>query len=228
MPDHRRRPSLRAIAFALALAALPTTGGPAVAATPGVTVEPAEALAPEDQEITVTGTGFDPAANGAVGIYVVFGPRTEAPRYFTDAELYIAARWVHVGAADVPGQATLAADGSFSTTLAIEPRFVDGHGTEVDCLVEECVVITMAAHGVADRTQDTFTPITFAPQAASPTPRVTPRPVAATPSASPAASEAASSPVSGWALPAASAALALLAGATVVRIRRRRRTDAPR
>lgn len=138
------------------------------AADPQVTIEPGTELAAVAQEITVRGTGFDPEANGGVGLYVVFGPRTPAPTYYTDAELYIAARWVHPGAAEgAAGQALLAPDGTFTVTMTIEPRFVDGHDAEVDCLVDECVLITMAAHGVDDRTQDTFTPITFVEGAAA-------------------------------------------------------------
>lgn len=157
--------------------------GPAAvrAAEPQVSVVPAGPYANGRTEITVTGSGFDAEANGGVGVYLVFGPQTEAPTYYTDAELYIAARWIHAGATDAPGQAPLAADGSFTTTLTIEPTFVDGHGTAVDCLADPCVLITMAAHGVDDRTQDTFAPITFladATPAATPTVAPTPAPSA--------------------------------------------------
>ena len=115
----------------------------------------------------MTGSGFEARANGGVGIYVVFGPRTAAPTYYTDASLYGAARWVHPGAGDSAGQARLEDDGTFSTTLEIDPRYVDGHETPIDCLAVECVVITMAAHGVPDRRFDTFTPVPFTTVAAA-------------------------------------------------------------
>jgi hypothetical protein len=139
------------------------------AAGPTITIEPAGPLPDQDQTIILTGSGFDPLANGGVGIYVVFGPLADAPTFYTDAERYGAARWVHPGAVAGPGQAALEADGSFTTTLEIQPRYVDGHDVAVDCVATPCHVITMAAHGATDRSQDTFTAVTFGPASATPT-----------------------------------------------------------
>jgi hypothetical protein len=164
MPDRsRHRSRLHQVGLGAVAAALLSlvVGSITFAAGPTITVEPAGPLSDVDQTITVRGTGFDPEANNGFGVYVVFGPRTEAPTYYSDAELYGAARWVHVGASDSPGQAALAADGSFETTLDIQPRYTDGHDTAVDCTVADCHVITMAAHGAPDRSQDTFTAIAF-------------------------------------------------------------------
>ncbi len=149
-----------------------------IASSPSVTVTPASGLDPEGATITVTGRGFDPNRNNGVGIYVVFGPR--APEFWRDANRYGAAKWVHPRASAGPGQAPMAPDGSFTVTLEVKARYTDGNGTEVDCLRSGCSVITMAAHGVADRSQDTFTEVRFRTSAA-PTPTTAPPPPSPSP-----------------------------------------------
>jgi LPXTG-motif cell wall-anchored protein len=100
---------------------------------------------------------------------VVFGP-VDPGTYFQDANRFLAARWMHTGGggSGSPGQGELTANGTFSTTLppaggaAITAHYTDGNGAAVNCLITQCYVVTMAAHGVADRSMDTCTPVSFA------------------------------------------------------------------
>ncbi len=168
----------------LAGLALATTSG-TLAQAPSVAVEPAGVLPAGAATLTVTGTGFAPAGNG---IYVVFGPITPPPGYYTDASIYGAFAWVHAGAGGSPVEAELAADGSFSTTLNVTSVFATGAGN-VDCTVIACAVITFAAHGSPDRSQDTCTPVAFGGTAAASLAAGSPGPATdATPSAPPTAS----------------------------------------
>jgi hypothetical protein len=160
--------------------ATPTEPSPLVArdlraGTPTVRVTPSSGLLPDGgTTITVTGSGFDPVKNNKVGVYVVFGPK-DPGTYFSDANRFLAAVWVHPGGgAGGSGQAEMAADGSFTVTLPrpgglpLTATYTDGNGIPVDCRVTGCQVITMAAHGVPDRSQDTFTPVSFAATGGSP------------------------------------------------------------
>ncbi|TDD35833.1 hypothetical protein E1287_12660 [Actinomadura sp. KC06] len=144
----------------IAAAGLITIGlgaAPALAAGPATTVTPATGADPAGQDLAVQGSGFDPAANGGLGVYVVFGPKV--PDYWTNAGAFQASKWVHKNGA---GENKLNADGTFALTLpGVKAKYTDGSGKAVDCLTTQCYVITMAAHGSADRSQDTFTPVTF-------------------------------------------------------------------
>lgn len=141
-----------------ALGLLVTAPQPAFAAS--VRVSPTTGLDPGGQTITVRGSGFDPRRNNKFGVYVVFGPRNAD--WVTNSNAYLSAKWVHPGGAGGgSGQAPMSASGSFSVTLSVKARYTDGDGKKVDCLKTQCYVITMAAHGVPDRSQDTFTPVTF-------------------------------------------------------------------
>ncbi|BCJ62255.1 HtaA domain-containing protein [Micromonospora endophytica] len=136
-----------------------TTGAGGGPATPAVTVNPSAALDPEGATVTVSGTGFDPDANGGVGFYVAFGPKGE--NYWTNSRPYKPVKWVHRNASSSAAQVQLATDGTFSTTLDLVPSYTDGNGDTVDCTAVQCYVLTFAAHASSDRSQDTFTPITF-------------------------------------------------------------------
>ena len=163
-PSIRHRMTLAgATVLALSLAATTT----ALAQGASITVEPA-ALENGATTLTVTGSGFDPAGNG---VYVVFGPITPAPTYYSDPSIYGAFKWVHAGANESPAEAPLAADGSFTTTLDVMSAFTASG--EVDCAATVCAVITFAAHGSPDRSQDTCVPLLvggIASSAASPGP----------------------------------------------------------
>ncbi|MEU8801533.1 hypothetical protein, partial [Spirillospora sp. NPDC048819] len=130
---------------------------PAFAAS--VRVSPTTGLDPGGQTITVRGSGFEAVRNNKFGVYVVFGPR--GPDWVSNSNAYLAATWVHPGGSGGGGQAPMSASGGFSVSLPVKARYTDGNGKKVDCLKTRCYVITMAAHGAPDRSQDTFTPISF-------------------------------------------------------------------
>jgi hypothetical protein len=135
--------------------------GPAAAAGPVVTVEPAGPLAAGAQTLTVAGSGFDAVGNNGNGVYVVFGPIVAAPDYYTDPSIYSSGlKWVHPGVASSPAEAVMTADGSFTTTIDIQSGFDNTRGP-VDCTVVACAVITLGAHGSQDRSQDTCTLVSF-------------------------------------------------------------------
>lgn len=136
---------------------------PASDATPGgadVTVTPSTDLCRTGQVITVSGSGFNPTANNSLGIYVVYGPYDPAT-FSTDASVYGASKWVHLGGPNSGGQAPMNPDGTFSTTLTVPAQYTDGGGNAVDCTTTQCSVITFTAHGVTDRSQDAVIPVSF-------------------------------------------------------------------
>ncbi|WP_157430695.1 hypothetical protein [Actinomadura macra] len=152
-----RRAAIPASVTAATLAALALAADPAYAAS--VRVSPTSGVNPAGQSVTVSGSGFDPARNNGFGVYVVFGPRRA--NWVTDSNAYLAAKWVHRGAAGSGGQAPMSSSGGFSVSLSVRAKYTDGNGRKVDCLKTQCYVMTMAAHGVPDRSQDTATPIRF-------------------------------------------------------------------
>ncbi|MEU8263401.1 HtaA domain-containing protein [Micromonospora sp. NPDC048999] len=131
-------------------------GGPARAA---VTVTPTQGLDPAGATITVRGTGFDPDANNGAGIYVSFGPKVD--EHWANASVLQVTKWVNKTNEPTDARDRMAADGSFTTTLPISAVYTDRNGNQVDCTQVQCYVITFAARGSADRSQDTFTPLTF-------------------------------------------------------------------
>ncbi|WFE23694.1 HtaA domain-containing protein [Solwaraspora sp. WMMD937] len=136
-----------------------TSGGGAPAA-PSVDVTPDTGVDPAGVTVTVDGSGFDPQANDAAGIYVSFGPKVD--EHWTNASVLQVTKWVSSTNEPTDARDTMNPDGSFSTTLPISAQYIDRNGNAVDCTVTQCYVITFAARGSADRSQDTFTPISFA------------------------------------------------------------------
>ncbi|MCD0449015.1 hypothetical protein LO762_07400 [Actinocorallia sp. API 0066] len=153
------RPLAALLAVGAACALTVATATPASAAS--VRVSPSSGLPSSGTTtISISGSGFNPTANNGFGVYVVFGPRTA--NFAQDANLYGAAKWVHKGGASGgAGQAPMTDAGGFSVTLLVQARYTDGNGKKVDCTATPCYIITMAAHGARDRSQDTFTPVTF-------------------------------------------------------------------
>ncbi|MGI5165852.1 hypothetical protein ACQEU3_15975 [Spirillospora sp. CA-253888] len=121
---------------------------------------------PAGATVSVSGSGFDARRNNGFGVYVVFGPRPA--NYFKDANLFAAAVWVHPKGGG-NGQARMSPSGSFSVSLRVKARYTDGNGKAVDCLAVACYVMTMAAHGVPDRSQDSMVPIAFKGRSRTPT-----------------------------------------------------------
>jgi hypothetical protein len=115
-------------------------------------------LAPAGQSVTVSGSGFDAARNNGFGVYVVFGPRRAD--FHRNANAFASAVWVHPKGGG-GGQARMTAAGTFSVTLTVKAKYTDGDGRAVDCAATGCSVMAFAAHGVPDRSQDAFVPMSF-------------------------------------------------------------------
>lgn len=141
----------------------------ALAPAPAITVTPRADLPSSGQTVTVTGTG---ASRTTQGLYV-FLARADAAA--TDQTA--APSGTSLSAFSFVRQDQIAADGSFSTTISARSPFLTGGGT-VDCVLVPCGVRTIAAHYADDRSQDTFTPVTFRQVYTIPTPTPT---VSATP-----------------------------------------------
>jgi hypothetical protein len=150
---------------AVLLPALPALASAATDDAPTLTVSPATGVAQSGASVTVTGSHFN--GSNPTGVYVVFGPKNSD--YWTNASVYSTAVWVHPNAPSTGSQAPMAPDGSFSLTLpSISARYSAG-GVTTDCTITQCYVLTFAAHGSPDRSQDTFAPVSFAATAATST-----------------------------------------------------------
>ncbi|WP_313539117.1 HtaA domain-containing protein [Leifsonia aquatica] len=125
---------------------------------PSVTVSPSTDVDPAAGTVTVNGTGFSTTGSG---FYVGVGPKSAKDNadWFVNAAYYQGVKWATT--AGTYG-AKINADGSISIALAKLKRVFTSNGTSVDCAAVECGVYTFAAHGSADRSQDTYTPIVFA------------------------------------------------------------------
>ncbi|WP_405096965.1 HtaA domain-containing protein [Micromonospora sp. NBC_01412] len=135
-----------------------TTGGTGPAG-PAVSVTPSTGLDPAGATITVEGSGFDPAANRGAGFYVSFGPKVD--QHWLNAGVLQVTKWVSAANEPTASRDKLNADGTFRTTLPISAAYTDSSGKQVDCLAVQCYVVTFAAHGSTDRSQDTFAPVSF-------------------------------------------------------------------
>jgi hypothetical protein len=143
----------------------PPTTPPVDPTTPAgakVTAAPSVGLDPAGATVTASGTGF---TTGGSGIYVAVGPKSALndPSWFTNAEYFTAVKWLR----------TINADGSFSQVLTDVKASFASNGTPVDCSVIECGIYTFAAHGSTNRSNDTYTPITFATKSGPTLPPIT-------------------------------------------------------
>ncbi|ROO84402.1 putative surface cell wall-binding protein [Actinocorallia herbida] len=154
----------RALPILLGAGLIAGLASPAHAAGAAVTVSPASGLDPAGATISVAGSGFDANANNGFGIYVGFGWKDTSATWYLNAGAFESVKWVHKNnTAPTAGQDKLNADGTFSFDLTgLKAQYTDGAGNAIDCMVTQCYVVTMAAHGAADRSMDTFTPVTFA------------------------------------------------------------------
>lgn len=133
--------------------------------------------------LTVKGSGFRSIRNGFGGIYVVFGTVSGNWRPSADGDgtrLYVPDSQTKANAgyqrfvafpgtetAESANGGTLGADGSWSVTINVPGatfKTVDANNRvrTVDCRKVRCGVITFGAHGVDNRVNETFTPVTVA------------------------------------------------------------------
>lgn len=94
--------------------------------------------------ITVSGSGFKTTGNG---IYVAVAEKSKFST--TNADAFSVASYVR--------PSDMSSDGSFTTTLDVDPAT-----SVANCLENECALYTFAAHGSSDRSQDTVTDLTIA------------------------------------------------------------------
>src|SRR5690625_583282 len=154
-----RRPFTAALAAGAMIVAPLASAIPALAAdSPTVSVSPDSDLDPENAN-TLEVAEADFSTEGS-GVYVAVAPAgvTDIDGWHLNAALFTGAEWV--GSIDD--------DGSFSQELTLDSPVIDSDGNEVDCTASECGVYTWAAHGSSDRSQDTYTPISFAEVGDSP------------------------------------------------------------
>ncbi|MDO9396930.1 MAG: hypothetical protein Q7T71_10325, partial [Herbiconiux sp.] len=184
-----------AVVAALAVSAVVApVSAPPVHAAGSVSVANAEGTATADPDyatpVTVTGSGFQSITGGFGGVYVLFGwvdPASWRPsqggevggdyRYVPDSEAKDNAgfqRFVAFPGSDTAdaANAVMDASGGWSVDLVIpgasfESRDRNGDVGAVDCRQVQCGIITIGAHGVKNASNETFTPITFAPGAGS-------------------------------------------------------------
>jgi hypothetical protein len=140
----------------------------AAAPTPMISVTPSTGANPAGQALQVSGSNVSTTANMGFGIYVSFGPNpaTLPSDWPTNSTYFQATAWTHPGGSGTATNKNLAADGTFSFNLTradgspITAVYTTSSGT-YDCTQIQCGVVTMTAHGVPDRSQDTFTPVSF-------------------------------------------------------------------
>jgi hypothetical protein len=152
--------------LAVATASFTTTAAvPAGAAGPTVKVTPSVNVSRAGRTFLVQGSGFSTTANGGLGVYVTFGPKPSLhpSDWFTNIAYYQASVWVHpTGSPNTATNKPMNPDGTFSFTLTMLNGSVlrPVYGT-TDCTKIACGVLTMAAHGLPDRSQDSFRPVIF-------------------------------------------------------------------
>jgi hypothetical protein len=142
-------------------------------------------------QLNIAGSGFQSIQNGFGGIYLLFGwvdpsaawqPSQGGTtggtyQYAIDDETNPAGyqQFIAFPGSSTEGSATggeVNADGTFTATLTVAgPTFEaadrDGNVSTVDCRTEQCGIITIGAHGVANSNNETFTPITFVASASA-------------------------------------------------------------
>jgi hypothetical protein len=138
---------------------------PAGAAGPTVKVTPSVNVTRAGRTFLIQGSGFSTTANNGFGVYVTFGPKPSLhpSDWSTNIAYYQASVWVHpTGATNTATNRPMNPDGSFLFTLtnANGSPLTPIYGT-TDCTKIPCGVLTMAAHGVPDRSQDSFRPVIF-------------------------------------------------------------------
>jgi hypothetical protein len=213
---HGRAGRLAAV-FAAVLTGLGTVVLPAAPASAAarVTFSPATADPEYATRMSLRGSGFQAIKGGFGGIYVLFGwvgPNWRPSQGGVSGEDYLYVqdseekdnhgyqRFVAFEGSSTASDAnggTVHADGTWAADLIIPgatfpAKGRDGEIKQIDCRQVQCGIITIGAHGVVNRQNETFTPVTFVtprqrsrPQAvktAAPPPSTAPPPGAAVPS----------------------------------------------
>jgi hypothetical protein len=177
-PGARRRVAVLAAALLLVAGVLGATGPADAQAVwdPALTVSKTTGIAREGETVTVTGSGFDPAANTGArpplmgqpsGVYVVFGkfidpwkPSLGSAVAPSSNRKVIDQRWAApASAAGILGgtgqYVELKPDGTFTAELALSMDEATS-GTYG--------IYTFAGSGAVNASQELFVPITFAPE----------------------------------------------------------------
>lgn len=149
--------------------------------TPAVSVGRTTGLDPDGETITVTGSGFDPAANVGTrpplagqptGVYLVFAKITQPWRPSegapSSARTVLDQKWVLPAASRAvldpagtnPDYVELRPDGTFTGTLDV---------ADSDCTPQTCGVLTYGAGGAVNAAHELFTSLTFATGPTEPT-----------------------------------------------------------
>lgn len=169
--------ALLALTTAVVLTSTPSPVGAAPGSGTGVngqslTVSDVDLLDPNGTTVTVTGEGFDDAAGFPIatgGLYLSLcvddGPSSPPSPCLGGVDqsgATASTRWVTNNPIGSAAAVPVAADGSFTTTLTIDPT-----DDVTDCLDldegEECKIVTRRDHRAGgDRTQDVKVPVTWA------------------------------------------------------------------
>jgi hypothetical protein len=161
----RRKGTVAAlVAATVASAGLVTLSAEPAFAAPVVNATPSTGANPAGQTFQVSGSGFSATANGGLGVYVAFGPdpALHPSDWFNNISHYQTAVWVHPGGTGTATNKNMNANGTFSFTLtnADGSPLTATYGS-TNCRQIQCGIVTMAAHGSTDRSQDSFRPISF-------------------------------------------------------------------
>ncbi|MEU6612049.1 hypothetical protein ABZ922_44880 [Streptomyces shenzhenensis] len=173
-----------AVTVFVVLTAVLASAPPALAAA-RVTTKPATADPDYATTLHLRGTGFQSVKNGFGGVYVLFG--TVSGTWRPSQGGASGADYVYVQDSETkdnhgyqrfvafPGDptayaangGTVKADGTWEATLVVPGAVFpakgrDGGIRQIDCRTVQCGVITIGAHGVANPSNETFTPIDFA------------------------------------------------------------------
>lgn len=123
--------------------------------------------------MTLNGSGFQSIKGGHGGVYIFFGIKVSGGYlYVPDSETKNNKgfqRFVAFPGSDTAGSAnggTIKANGSWSTQILIPGATFkavnrSGKAQTVNCLKSTCGIITVGAHGVKNKRNETFTPISF-------------------------------------------------------------------
>ncbi|MDF9716766.1 hypothetical protein, partial [Nocardioides sp. ChNu-99] len=185
----RRAPAALALVLASVGVLVPLAAAPPAQAAARVTVANPDGDAVVDATyattLTVSGRGFQSVAGGHGGVYVFFGTVADGWQptrggrtgvdyfYVPDSESRDNQgfqKFVAFPGSDTASSAnggTIAADGSWSTSLVVPGATFTAYDRAsgertVDCREVTCGIITVGAHGVANGTNETFTPVRVA------------------------------------------------------------------